>query len=187
MGLRLILFGRQGAGKGTQCKVLHDHYGAVHISTGDMLRDAVAARTELGLEAGEYLTSGELVPDDVMVGIVEERIAQPDAARGFILDGFPRTIPQAQALLEHTGPEGIHVAVDLDVPLDIVKERMLGRGRDDDTESAIVRRLELYEEETIPTIRWFEEQGRLITVDGVGTPEEVSQRLVKAIDAAVGW
>jgi adenylate kinase len=188
MGLKLILFGRQGAGKGTQCEVLRAHYGAVHISTGDMLRDAVEERSELGLEAGEYLTSGELVPDELILGIVEERIAKPDAATGgFILDGFPRTVPQAEALWAHAGPGGIHVAIDLDVPLEVVKERLLGRGRDDDTENAIVRRLELYEEETIPTIQWFEDEGKLITVDGVGSPEEVSQRLIKAIDAAVGW
>jgi adenylate kinase len=185
MGLRLILFGRQGAGKGTQCDYLVEHYGAVHISTGDMLREAAANGTELGRRAKEFMDAGELVPDDVIVGIVNLRIHKPDVVEhGFILDGFPRTLHQAEALWEVAGDD-VDLAVNLDVPLDIVKERMLGRGRDDDTEDAIARRLEIYEDETGPAIRFIEAKGHLIGVDGVGTPDEVSQRLIKAIDAAL--
>lgn len=185
-GLRLVLFGRQGAGKGTQCEYLVDHYGAVHISTGDMLRDAVAEGTEFGRKAKEYMDAGNLLPDDIIVGVVEERLRRDDVVeRGFILDGFPRTLAQAEALWEVTGGDGIDLAVDLDVPLDVVKERMLGRGRDDDNDEAIARRLELYEEQTVPAIRWFERKGLLVTVDGQGTPDEVAERLIGAIDAAL--
>lgn len=186
-GLRLVLFGRQGAGKGTQCAYLVERYGAVHISTGDMLREAVAEGTEFGRKAKEYMDAGDLLPDDIIVGVVEERLQRPDVVdRGFILDGFPRTVPQAEALWEVAGPGGIELAVDLDVPLDVVKERMLGRGRDDDNDEAIARRLELYEQQTVPVIRWFEGKGLLVTVDGQGTPDEVAARLIAAIDAARG-
>jgi adenylate kinase len=187
MGLRLILFGRQGAGKGTQCELLVERFGTIQISTGDMLRDAAAEGTPLGLEAKRYMDAGNLVPDDLILKIVEDGIAKPEVAEhGFVLDGFPRTIAQAETLWSDLGREGLDLAIDLDVPLDVVRLRMLGRGREDDTEEAIARRLELYEKETVPAIRFFAEQGLLVTVDGVGTPEEVSQRLVKAIEAAVG-
>jgi adenylate kinase len=180
-----VLFGRQGAGKGTQAEYLVEHYGAAHISTGDMLREAVAEGTEFGRKAKEYMDAGNLLPDDIIVGVVEERLGRDDVReRGFILDGFPRTVPQAEALWEVAGADAIDLAVDLDVPLDVVKERMLGRGRDDDNDEAIARRLELYEEQTVPVIRWFEGKGLLVTVDGQGTPDEVAERLIAAIDAA---
>ncbi len=184
MTLRLILFGRQGAGKGTQCEALIERYGAVHISTGDILRDAVAEGTELGRRAQGYMDAGELVPDDLIVGIVRERLGREDVReRGFILDGFPRTVAQAEALWEAAEDE-IDLAVNLDVPLDEVKARMLGRGRDDDSHEAIARRLELYEEQTVPAIAFIAGKGRLITVDGLGGPAEVSQRLISAIEGA---
>jgi adenylate kinase len=184
MSLRLIIFGRQGAGKGTQCDYLVKRYGSIHISTGDMLRDAVAAGSELGVEAKTYMDAGNLVPDELLVGLVAERLDQPDVAEhGFILDGFPRTVSQAEALWEDLGADGIDLAVDLNVPLEIVKERMLGRGRADDTDDAIARRLELYEVQTVPAISWLGDHGQLLTVDGVGTPEEVADRVSAAIDA----
>lgn len=184
--LRLVLFGRQGAGKGTQCEFLVARYGAVHISTGDMLRQAVADGTELGKKAKDLMDAGELVPDDIIVGIVRDRLAVADVAEhGFILDGFPRTLPQAEALWELVGPDGVGFALNIDVPLDIVKTRMLGRGRADDNDDAIARRLDLYESDTVPAIGFFESQGVLVTVDGVGTPTEVSERLFAAIDARV--
>jgi adenylate kinase len=187
MALRLVIFGRQGAGKGTQCEYLVDHYGAVHVSTGDMLRDAVAEGTEFGRKAKEYMDAGNLLPDDIIVGVVEERLSRSDVAdRGFILDGFPRTVGQAKALWDVLGEDGIELAVDLDVPLDVVKERMLGRGRDDDNAEAIARRLELYEEQTVPAIDWFDDHGVLVRVDGQGTPDEVAERLIAAIDQARG-
>ncbi len=184
MTLRLVIFGRQGAGKGTQCERLVDHYGAVHISTGDMLRQAVAEGTELGSEAKRYMDAGDLLPDDLMVGIVGERLVQGDVVdNGFVLDGFPRSVTQAEALWEVAGDQ-IDLAVNLDVPLDEVKVRMLGRGRADDTDEAIVRRLELYETQTVPAIDWIASKGRLVSVDGLGSVDEVFARLRAAVDAA---
>jgi adenylate kinase len=182
--VRLVIFGRQGAGKGTQSVRLADHYGAPHISTGDMLREAADAGTPIGLEAKRYMDSGDLLPDEVMLRVIEERLGQPDVkAHGFLLDGFPRTLGQAEALV---GLTPIDVAVNLDVPEDIVLERMLGRGRADDTPEVISTRLGVYTAETVPAIEWFDQKGLLVTVDGLGTPDEVAQRLVEAIDAHVG-
>lgn len=178
--VRLVVFGRQGAGKGTQCVVLAEHYGAVHISTGDMLRAAVAEGTELGRRAKVLMDAGELLPDELILGLVEERLAKPDVAEGgFLLDGFPRTVGQAEALLSFAT---VDAAVDLDVPEDVVRERMLGRGRPDDTPEAIDTRLALYAAETMPVLDVFAGRGLLVTVGGVGTPEEITARLVAAID-----
>jgi adenylate kinase len=182
---RLFVFGRQGAGKGTQCVRLADHYGIPHISTGDMLRGAVAEGTELGLKAKVLMDAGDLVPDDVMEGIVVERLAKPDAQDGWLLDGYPRTLGQVEAMQRNLGGEFVDLAVNLDVPVDVVTERMVSRGREDDTEEAIRRRLELYEEQTAPVLAFFEPRDQLVTVDGVGTEDEVFERLVKVIDAAL--
>lgn len=180
---RLVIFGRQGAGKGTQAVRLAGHYGIPHISTGDMLREAVAEGTELGLRAKALMDAGELVPDEVMEGIVVERLAKPDAEGGWLLDGYPRTLGQVEALRRHLGEDFLDLAVNLDVPVEVVTERMLGRGREDDTPEAIARRLDLYEEQTAPLLAFFEDAGTLVTVDGVGTEDEVLERLTKAIDA----
>lgn len=126
-GVRLIVFGRQGAGKGTQAARLAQRYDVPHISTGDMLRAAVADGTEFGRKAKEFMDAGQLLPDDVMLGLVSERLGQPDAARGWLLDGFPRTPKQAQDLLELVGEDGIDLALDLDVPEDVVLERITAR------------------------------------------------------------
>jgi adenylate kinase len=182
--LRLVLLGRQGAGKGTQAVRLAEHYGAPHISTGDMLRSAVAEGTDFGRKAAEIMGRGDLVPDDVMVGVVDERLAKDDArTNGFLLDGFPRTVAQAEALDQLTAPEGLHAVVNIDVPLDEVRARMQARGRDDDTDDAIDRRLELYESETEPLIDYYEAKGLMVVVDGLGTMDEIFERLVAAIDA----
>jgi len=182
--LRLILFGRQGAGKGTQCVKIVARTGAVHISTGDMLRQAVADGTPLGRQAKELIDAGELVSDDVMVGIVRDRLAAADVVEnGWILDGFPRTLMQAEALWDLLGSDGIGLALDVEVPLPIVRERMLGRGRDDDTDEAITRRLELYEVQTVPAIDLFDRKGKLVRIDGVGTEDEVAERVATAIAA----
>ena len=182
--LRLVIFGRQGAGKGTQCIRLVERYGIVHISTGDMLRGAVAAGTEMGLKAKAVMDAGELVGDDIINGIVRERLAQPDAAEhGFVLDGYPRTENQAEALVDILGEDRLHGAVDLEVPLDVVTERMKARARADDTDDAIARRLELYERETRPVLTWFDDRDLLVRVDGVGSEDEVSARLFDAVDA----
>ena len=183
--VRLVILGRQGSGKGTQCVRLVEAYGPVHVSTGDMLRSAVAEGTELGLRASALMDAGDLVPDDVMIGIVVDRLAKPDVVEhGFLLDGFPRTPVQAEALeeiLSDTGADGVR-AVNIDVPVDEVMERMLARGRVDDTEEAIRRRLDLYESSTAPLLAWFEEYGLLSVVDGLGTEDEVFDRLRTAIE-----
>lgn len=184
MPLVLVILGRQGSGKGTQATLLAERYGVVHVSTGDMLRAAVAAGTELGLRAKAVMDVGNLVGDDIMIGIVGERLADDDIqAHGVLLDGFPRTTAQADALAEILGGTGPDLAINLDLPIAEVTERMLARGRDDDTEETISRRLELYEAETAPLLAWFEERGRLTVVDGLGTEDEVFARLSQVVDA----
>ena len=212
-GARLIILGRQGAGKGTQCVRLSRHYVVPHISTGDMLRAAVRERTELGLMAKEIMDAGGLVGDDIMIGLVDERLRRPDAeTRGYILDGFPRTVAQAEALDKITVDRPIHVVIDLDVPREIVLARISARRvcrdcgtnytatgherqpwicevcggdvmqRDDDTPDAVNRRLDLYETQTAPLIEYYGSQGRLAVVDGVGHPDEVFQRALTDAD-----
>lgn len=213
MAVRLVIFGRQGAGKGTQSAVLAERYGSAHVSTGDMLREAVANATPIGLEAKGYMDAGQLVPDEVMLGVVEERLTQPDITTGgFLLDGFPRTIAQAEALFGFTP---VDVAIDLVVPEDVVIERISSRRvcgscgriysvseppvhdwacdtcggdvvqRADDTPEAVTKRLAAYATETQPTIEWFSGKGLLVVVDGLGSRDEVSARLFAAVDAAV--
>lgn len=212
-GARLIVLGKQGAGKGTQCVRLSHHYVIPHISTGDMLRAAVKMQTPLGVEAKRYMDDGELVPDELLLGLVDERLAQDDTiGRGFVLDGFPRTVAQAEALDRLLAPLELDVVIDLEVPRELVLTRLASRRvcvdcganystsappkvdwicdvcggevvqRPDDTEAAIKRRLDLYETETAPLVRWYETSERLVTVDGTGTPDEVTERLVRAID-----
>ncbi|MGZ0217117.1 MAG: nucleoside monophosphate kinase, partial [Acidimicrobiales bacterium] len=130
---RLVILGKQGAGKGTQCVLLAAHYHIPHISTGDMLRAAVAQGSELGLEAKAIMDAGNLVSDELILGIVRDRLSQPDAQKGFLLDGFPRTETQAEGLLELLSPNSIDLAIDIRVPDDVVTARMLERGRTDDT------------------------------------------------------
>ncbi len=183
--LRMVILGRQGSGKGTQSERLVQAFGYVHLSTGDALRAAVAAGTELGRQAEAIMDSGALVGDDIINGIVSDRLAQDDvAAAGVLLDGYPRTSEQADALeaiLEDLGHR-LDVAVNIDVPIEEVTARMLDRGRSDDTLEAIQRRLELYEEQTAPLRDWFEAHGLLATVDGVGTPDEVFERVVAVVE-----
>jgi adenylate kinase len=214
-GARLIILGRQGAGKGTQCVRLSRHYVVPHISTGDMLRAAVRERTELGLAAKEVMDSGGLVGDEIMIGIVDDRLRRADAeTRGYILDGFPRTVAQAEALDKITVDRPIHVVIDLDVPRDIVLARISARRvcrdcgtnytasgferhpwicevcggdvmqRDDDTPEAVNRRLDLYETQTSPLIAYYQSQERMVVVDGVGDPDDVFGRLTTSVDSA---
>jgi adenylate kinase len=212
-GARLIILGRQGAGKGTQCVRLSRHYVVPHISTGDMLRAAVREGTELGRSAREIMADGGLVGDDIMIGIVDERLGRDDAStRGYILDGFPRTVAQAQALDRITEERPIHVVIDLDVPREIVLERISARRvcrdcgtnytatgnerqpwicdvcggdvlqRGDDTPDAVNRRLDLYESQTAPLIEYYGDHGRLAVVDGVGHPDDVFRRLTDIVE-----
>jgi adenylate kinase len=182
--VRLVILGRQGSGKGTQAARLVDAYGSVHISTGDMLRAAVNAGTELGLEASVVMDAGDLVGDDLINGIVAERLALDDvAADGFLLDGYPRTPDQATALEDFLAETGtpLDVALNLDVSVDEVTARMVARGRTDDTEEGIRRRLDLYESETAPLLAWFAERELLDVVDGLGDEDAVFDRLTSAI------
>ena len=159
--LRLVILGRQGSGKGTQCLRLSGSYETIHISTGDMLRAAVEMETELGKKAKIIMDAGDLVPDEIINGIVAERIGMSDVLEsGFILDGYPRTSAQAQALEEELFSSGLSLdlAINLEVPVKEVTQRMLDRSRADDTEEAIKRRLEIYENETAPLLEWFEER-----------------------------
>ena len=183
--LRLVILGRQGSGKGTQCARLMESFGPVHVSTGDMLRAAVATGTEFGRQAKAIMDAGELVPDEVMNGIVAERLSADDVVeRGVLLDGYPRTPAQAEALQEAFDSAGTHLdlALNLEVPIEEATRRMLDRARADDTEEAILRRLALYETETAPLVAWFEKRSLLITVDGLGSEDEVFQRLRRAVE-----
>ena len=183
--VHLVILGRQGSGKGTQAARLVEAYRPIHVSTGDMLRAAVAAGTELGLQARALMNAGDLVGDDLINGIVAERLAQPDVAEnGFLLDGYPRTPDQAAAMEVFLAEAGtpLDAAVNLDVPVDEVTARMLARGRADDTEEAIRRRLALYESETAPLLAWFADRGLLDVVDGLGDVDVVFGRLADVID-----
>ncbi|MBT5205946.1 MAG: adenylate kinase [Acidimicrobiaceae bacterium] len=184
--MHLVILGRQGSGKGTQAARLVEAYSPIHVSTGDMLRTAVAAGTELGREAGALMDAGDLVGDDLINGIVAERLAQPDVAEhGFLLDGYPRTPDQAAAMEGFLSEAGTTLdgAVNLDVSVDEVTARMVARGRADDTEEAIRRRLDLYESETAPLLAWFADHGLLDVVDGMGDEDVVFGRLSAAVDA----
>jgi adenylate kinase len=214
-GARLIIVGRQGAGKGTQCTRLSRHYVVPHISTGDILRAAVREGTGLGIKAKEIMDAGGLVGDDIMIGIVEERLARPDAVgRGYLLDGFPRTVGQAEALGDITASHPLDLVLDLDVPRELVLERLAARRfcrdcghnyvakgverqpwlcdncggdviqRDDDTPDAINRRLDLYESQTSPLLDYYAKKGMLAVVNGVGHPDDVFARVIRAIDRA---
>jgi len=206
------MLGKQGAGKGTQCVRLSRHYVVPHISTGDMLRGAVRSRSEAGLQAKAYMDAGELIPDTVVIGLVGERLAHNDTHRGFILDGFPRTVAQAEALAELLTPRGLDLVIDLEVETEVVLTRLASRRvctdcqanystsqppkvdwtcdicggevvqREDDTEAAIRRRLDLYERETAPLIEWYASQGILASVDGMAAPDEVASHLVRVVD-----
>jgi adenylate kinase len=214
-GARLVMLGRQGAGKGTQCTRLSRHFVVPHISTGDMLRAAVKEGTEFGRKAQEYMSAGELLPDDIIIGVVEERLVKDDTRnRGYILDGFPRTLEQAESLAEITSDLPLDLVVDLAVPTEVVLGRLAARRvcvdcganyavhvppkhgwvcdhcggdviqREDDTEDAIKRRLDIYEAETAPLIQWYDDRDLLMVVDGDGDPDEVTARLIRAIDSA---
>ena len=186
--LRIVILGRQGSGKGTQCLRLAELYGVIHISTGDMLRSAVESQSELGKKAKEIMDAGDLVSDEIINAIVSERIEKKDVSEnGFVLDGYPRTASQAQALEGELLAKGLKLdlALNLEVPVDEVTQRMLDRSRADDTEEAIKRRLEIYENETTPLLKWFEDRNNLLVVDGLGPEDEVFSRLTDVIDGVI--
>ena len=183
-GPRLVILGKQGAGKGTQGLRLAKHFNTQHLSTGQLFRDSAEVGIRAGLEAKDYMDRGELVPDDIVVAVVEERFSNPSEVEpGFVLDGFPRTANQAEELDRILGPQHpLDVVVNLDVPHDLAIERLLGRGREDDTRESIKRRLDLYDQETKPLIDLYDLRGQLARVDGVGDEDVVYQRLLDAID-----
>ena len=209
--LNLVVLGKQGAGKGTQCKRLAATYGIPHISTGDILRAAVKAATPLGLQVASVLEAGALVSDDLVIELVNERFQESDAQRGGLLDGFPRTIAQAEALEELLGEDGIKLCINLDVPVELVTQRLSSRRvcqecgniyrdsdveaisgtcsncggdviqRTDDYPEAIRTRLMNYERDTEPLLSFYGSRGLLVTVNGDQKPEEVTDEIMKAV------
>ncbi len=186
--MRLILFGPPGAGKGTQANKISENYVAAHISTGDMLRSAVKNGTELGTLAKSFMDKGELVPDDVIIGIIKDRIKEGDAKQGFMLDGFPRTIAQAEALngmLEEES-ESIDTVVSIEVNDEEIISRILERakieGREDDTEDVVRNRLNVYRNQTEPLKDFYKTEGILAEVDGMGTIDEVFDRIKEVLN-----
>jgi len=187
--MRVVLMGPPGAGKGTQAVVLAERLAIPHVSTGDIFRANVSQGTPLGVEAKRYMDAGEYVPDSVTNAMVRDRLAQPDAAAGFLLDGYPRTVAQVDELagiLAEQGTSLDHV-VELTVDVDEVVSRLLKRaaeqGRSDDTEDIIRRRLEVYFEQTAPLTAAYQSQGLLVQVDGMGAVDEVSARVLGALGA----
>ena len=186
--MRLIMMGPPGAGKGTQAKYIADHFGIPAISTGDIFRANVSQGTELGIEAARYMDAGDYVPDEVTNLMVRNRIDEPDARPGFLLDGYPRTLAQVEELdgmIKHTG-HALDAVVVLTVDPEELVQRLLQRaqtdGRADDTEDVIRRRQEVYAEETEPLIEIYRGRGILIEVDGMGEVAEVTQRIFDALD-----
>ena len=180
--MRVLIVGPQGSGKGTQAVLLAENLTVPHVSTGDIFRANVGAGTDLGVLAKRYMDAGELVPDKVTSAMVSARLAEPDAEPGFLLDGFPRTAPQArwlEGLLAQRGQK-VDAVLLLEVPDHVLMERMLARGRADDTAEAISRRLELYHTETKPLLDFY--ANLVLPVDGVGTGDEVQQRALSALN-----
>jgi adenylate kinase len=188
VALNILMLGPQGAGKGTQAKRLAEAYGIPHVSTGDMLRAAIAHGTELGQRVKPILGSGQLVPDNLMIELIRERLQEPDTAAGFILDGFPRTFVQAEALepmLREIGKPLSAVLV-LQLPEDVAIERLLRRaeieGRSDDTPEAIRTRLDLFRKETEPLIEWYRIRSNVAPIHGGRTENEVFAEIEQALD-----
>ena len=187
--VNLILFGPPGSGKGTQAEKLAAHYELLHISTGDMFRYEIKHETPLGLEAKSYTDKGELVPDSVTIGMLEGRVDANPQVKGFIFDGFPRTIPQSEALDKFLGTRKAPVTalIMLEVPDDELVTRLLGRGkisgRSDDADEGIIRnRIQVYKNETNPVFDYYAAQGKAFRLDGVGSIEDILERLCEVID-----
>ncbi|MCA0146080.1 adenylate kinase [Blastococcus sp. LR1] len=192
--MRIVLLGPPGAGKGTQAKVISDKLGVPAISTGDIFRANVSGQTELGLQVKTYLDAGNLVPDEITVAMVKDRLAQPDAETGFLLDGFPRSIPQAEQLRDSLADLGhkLDRVVELVVEEDELVRRLSGRRmivdgketqRDDDKPETVRHRLNVYREQTAPVAGFYEGEGLLSRIDAIGSVEEVTARAMNALGA----
>ena len=180
---KLIFLGPPGAGKGTQAQVIAQTLSIPHISTGEILREAIKQGTDLGQEAQSYVDKGELVPDALILGLIRERLGQSDVANGWILDGFPRNVNQAEFLdqLLSEIKQACDYAVNFEVPKQELINRLLKRGRKDDNEETISRRLEVYLEQTAPVIDYYRQRQILVSIDGNLSPEEVTNALKQAV------
>ncbi|HEV2562753.1 MAG TPA: adenylate kinase [Rhizomicrobium sp.] len=188
--MNLVLFGPPGAGKGTQAKILQERCGLPQLSTGDMLRAAIAAGTELGKKVEAIMAKGDLVSDEIVIGIIAERLDKPDCAGGVVFDGFPRTIPQAEALdrLLADRAKKIDLVIELKVNdemlLDRVNQRIAqGFSRPDDNPDTLKNRLSVYYRNTAPLLAYYREQGKVVTIDGMAPIAEVTQAIAAALDA----
>lgn len=183
--MRLVFIGPPGAGKGTQAAKIVDRYRIAHLSTGDMLRAARDAKTPIGLKADEYMSKGELVPDEVIIEIIRERLRDPDCGGGYLLDGFPRTVGQAEALDAMLTASGtpLDIVLELRVPEEELFQRLSRRGRADDKPGVIRQRLVAYRNQTEPLLQYYQSKNLLRSVEGVGTVEEIFERLVKVLDS----
>jgi adenylate kinase len=184
--MRIVLIAPPGAGKGTQAARLTERFSNPHLSTGDMLREAVRRGTEIGQQAAPFMKAGQLVPDVLVQQLVIERISQPDCRRGYLLDGFPRTAPQAKMLdrmLDDCG-QSLDVAIKINVDREVLLDRLAGRGRDDDDALVIAQRLQQYEELTEPMAAYYRGRGKLREIDGLGTKDEVFDRIMGEIEGS---
>jgi adenylate kinase len=180
------LLGPQGAGKGTQATRITSEYEIPHVATGDILRGAIAAESELGQKVKPIVDRGDLVPDELMIELIRDRLSQNDAGGGFVLDGFPRTLAQAEALdsmLREIGRK-LNVVLAIQVPDEVARERMLGRGRKDDAPEAIDRRLSHYHEQTEPLLEYYRTRGRFVPIHGDRTEGEVFAEIQHALERA---
>lgn len=189
-GIRLLLIGPPGAGKGTQAERLSSHFGIPAISTGDIFRENVKNETPLGQQAKAYMDAGENVPDSLTNDLVADRLAQPDCASGFLLDGYPRTAAQVDALEEMLAQQStqldaaVELVADVEIVVSRLRQRALEQGRSDDSEEVVRHRLGVYAEQTAPLIEVFKQRGLLVSVDGIGPIEEITDRIVSRLAAA---